>query len=223
MWVLKFNLKDEEGIFSWRNKKFRVKTYAYRTGSYVKGNKTYVNAVFLLDGKEENKKEFIKSLEKDKLIKNVEIKENLVNCLVVKPKKISLGRKESVFYSLGLIHIKPVFTDEEGIEYWELGSWDRKPLQEISKISRKQYNGKILSFRELKISESDFLFFSLYPKLTEKQKHAFLLALENGYYEFPRKIELEKLAKIMKSSYTTFQFHLRKAERKIMNSVGYKI
>ena len=223
MWVLKFTLKDEEGIFSWRNKKFRIKTYAYRTGHYVKGNKTYVNAVLLLEGKEENKKEFIKSLEKDKFIKNIEVKEDLINCLVIKSKKISSDRKESVFYSLGLVYIKPVFTDQEGIEYWELGCWDRKSLQEISKIARKQYNGKILSFRELKISESDFLFFSLYPKLTEKQKQAFLLALENGYYEFPRKIELEKLAKIMKLSYTTFQFHLRKAERKIMNSVGSKI
>lgn len=223
MWVLKFTLKDEEGIFSWRNKQFKVKTYAYRTGHYVKGNKTYVNVVLLLDGKEENKIEFIKSLEKDKFIRKIEVKKDLINCLITKPVTFSSKRKENVFYSLGLIHIKPVFTNEEGIEYWELGCWDRKPLQEISKIARKLYNGKILSFKELKVSESDFLFFSLYPKLTQKQKEAFMLALENGYYEFPRKIELKELAKIMKSSYTTLQFHLRKAERKIMNSVGSKI
>src|SRR3989344_7246812 len=101
MWVVKFTLKDEEGIFSWRNKQFRVKTYAYRTGHYVKGNKTYVNAVLLLDGKEENKAEFIKSLEKDKFIRKTEVKKDLITCLITKPATISSKRKENVFYSLG--------------------------------------------------------------------------------------------------------------------------
>jgi len=223
MWVLKLSLKDKKGIFSWRNKRFNVRTYAYRTGYYKKANNAYLNAIILIEGNEKNKQEFIKSLRDDKYIKKFEVKRDLINCLIVKPIRISSERKENIFYSLELIHIKPVFTNEEGIEIWEIGSWDKKILDKISEISEKFYEEKMLTLKELKISESDILFFSLYPKLTNKQKQAFLLALNNKYYEFPRKTELKKLAKLVGVSYTTYQFHLRNAEKKIMNSVWIKI
>lgn len=223
MWVLKFSLYDEKGIFSWRNKKFKVRTYAHRTGFYTKGSRTFVNAILLLEGKDEDKKEFIKSLKEENHIRNLEVNGNLLSCLISKPLSLSKERKEEVFYNLETVHLKPVFTNEKGIEFWEVGSWDRKPLQKILKQAEKLYNGEMSSFIELKISESDFLFFSLYPKLTQKQREAFFSALHTGYYEFPRKIELKGLAKLMKVSYTTYQFHLRNAEKKIMNSVGLKI
>lgn len=223
MWVLKLSMFDEKGIFSCRNKKFKVKTYAYRTGYYTKSKKANLNAILLIEGNEKNKNNFIKSLKDDKYVKNIEVKGNLINCHIIKPLKISSKRKENIFYSLNLIHIKPVFTNEEATEIWEIGSWNREILQKILKFAKNLYEGKLLYLKKLKLSESDFLFFSLYPKLTQKQKTAFLLALDKGYYEFPRNIELKELAKLMKLSYTSYQFHLRKAERKIMNSVGSKI
>jgi predicted DNA binding protein len=57
---------------------------------------------------------------------------------------------------------------------------------------------------------------TLHPELTDKQKTAIELAIKNGYYEYPRKIELKKLAKIMKVSYSTYQAHLRKAEKSLI-------
>ena len=42
------------------------------------------------------------------------------------------------------------------------------------------------------------------------------LAIKHSYYDYPRKIELEKLADIMKISYSTYQAHLRKAEKKLL-------
>ena len=56
------------------------------------------------------------------------------------------------------------------------------------------------------------------PRLSNKQREAYQLAVENGYYKFPRKIGLEEMAKIMKISVSTFQEHLRKAEEKIIPS-----
>ncbi len=223
MWVAKFSMIDEKGIFSWRNKKFKVKTYAYRTNYFIKGKKSYASGIILVEGKKENVKKFIESLKKEKFIKKLEVKGNLINCLVEKPTSLSKKREESIFYSLELIHIKPLFTDENGVEFWELGSWDRRMLNKILKTAEKSYKGKLIYFKNINLSESDFLFFSLYPKLTQKQKQAFLLALHNGYYEFPRKIELKQLAKTMKISYTAYQFHLRNAEKKIMSSIGLKI
>ena len=41
------------------------------------------------------------------------------------------------------------------------------------------------------------------------------LAINAGYYNYPKKITLPELAKKMKISYSTFQAHLKKAEGKI--------
>ncbi|MFX0092279.1 MAG: helix-turn-helix domain-containing protein, partial [Candidatus Hodarchaeota archaeon] len=51
---------------------------------------------------------------------------------------------------------------------------------------------------------------------TSKQQEALTLAFQEGYYELPRKIILESLAKEMNVGRRTFEEHLRKAERKIM-------
>ncbi|MBU7032963.1 MAG: helix-turn-helix domain-containing protein [Theionarchaea archaeon] len=53
--------------------------------------------------------------------------------------------------------------------------------------------------------------------LTPKQLKAVNLAIEKGYFEIPKKINLEELSKQMKLSRTTFLEHLRKAEKKILS------
>jgi len=54
------------------------------------------------------------------------------------------------------------------------------------------------------------------PKVTKKQKQALQLSIENGYYDYPKKIGLVELAGKMKRSYSTFQAHLKKAEGKLL-------
>ena len=49
-----------------------------------------------------------------------------------------------------------------------------------------------------------------------QQKQAIELAIKNGYYNVPRKTSVEKLAKLSKLSFSTFQVHLRKAEEKLI-------
>jgi predicted DNA binding protein len=53
--------------------------------------------------------------------------------------------------------------------------------------------------------------------LTSRQLKVLTLAFSSGYYELPRKIYLENLAKVMSIHRRTFEEHLRKAEKKIMN------
>ena len=60
------------------------------------------------------------------------------------------------------------------------------------------------------------MIYAMLPKLTAKQKTALVSAVENGYYGYPRKVKLEYLAKLMKISLSTYQFHLAKAEAKLM-------
>jgi len=60
--------------------------------------------------------------------------------------------------------------------------------------------------------------FSLKPpleRLTEKQKTVIMDAFKNGYYDFPRKIGSEALAKKLGIREPTLVIHRRKAERKL--------
>ena len=56
-------------------------------------------------------------------------------------------------------------------------------------------------------------------KLTPRQKEALQLAYKDQYYGKPRKTTMEKLANEMAISKSTFQTHLRKAEREILESI----
>ena len=82
------------------------------------------------------------------------------------------------------------------------------------KILEKHYNFKLLSIKETK--KYELYIPKLLPKLSQKQKQAISLAVQNGYYNFPRKTDIIKLAKISKTSFSTFREHLRRAESKLI-------
>jgi len=52
--------------------------------------------------------------------------------------------------------------------------------------------------------------------LSDQERNSIIEAIKLGYYEYPRRINLEELAKIMKLSKPTLEEYIRKAEKKIM-------
>ena len=126
-------------------------------------------------------------------------------------------------YNSKIVFLKPTVIDEQGWEAWEVGSFDRKNLEEIIKQAEKLGKGefKIISFKEEKIK--NLMIESIFPNLSEQQRKAFELALENDYYGYPRKIRLIDLAKRMNVSVSTFQFHLARAEEKLMPFFSKKL
>ena len=59
--------------------------------------------------------------------------------------------------------------------------------------------------------------------LTEKQRDILITAHENGYYDYPKKINSEKLSEKVKVSKATLVQHLRKAEGRLLSEIltGY--
>ena len=57
---------------------------------------------------------------------------------------------------------------------------------------------------------------SLFGQLTQKQLRALLSAVENGYYEIPKRITADDLARKQGQPRSTLEEHIRKAESKIV-------
>ena len=74
--------------------------------------------------------------------------------------------------------------------------------------------GKIYYFRVRRIDINIFIppFFDL----SEQERNSIIEAIKLGYYEYPRRINLDELAKIMELSKPTLEEYIRKAEKKIM-------
>ena len=53
-------------------------------------------------------------------------------------------------------------------------------------------------------------------RLTERQQTVMHLALDRGYFEWPRSVEARELAEELDVAHSTFLEHLRKAERKLL-------
>ena len=113
-----------------------------------------------------------------------------------------------------IIQTKPVIQRTDGTELWEMAAWSKEPLMEILTRLPEEFKIKLKSIEERKL---DQLFLPhILPKLSAKQQLILNLAVKEGYYDFPRKINLDGLAKILKLSKPTVQQHLRTAEKKMM-------
>ncbi len=61
---------------------------------------------------------------------------------------------------------------------------------------------------------------SLLGELTKKQSHALMTAIARGYYEIPKKLSTDDIAKSLDLPRTTYEEHLRKAESKVMKAMA---
>ena len=214
MWYLKYKYKHSDCIYVDKLKELNLNGYFYYLGEYVKGRYVYTSAMIQLIGEEKAIKKYIRYLKNHKDIIRFEVYENILFILAKHKKELSLY--EAV-YSPILIYPAPAYLNKEGFEVIEVASWDRKAIEILIKSIEKNKTTtyfEILQFRQRKLD--DIYVSKLLPKLAEKQKQAITLAFKNGYYNFPRKINLDKLAEASKVSKQTFRENLRKAEAKII-------
>lgn len=208
MWTAKITLDGRKGRIGSRTKRFNVSVAGYPVSYYEKKKGIYVYLVGFIFGEEKNKKKFIKDFKKEKGVLHLETRGDFIIAQILE----SLELKP--MYHHELINLKPIIIDEKGYNHWTIGSWNKEGLLNFIKIVEKEYAGELLKIKQEKITSFSIL--SIQPELTDKQKRALELAIRHGYYEYPRKTELQKLAKLMNLSYSTYQAHLRKAEKKLL-------
>jgi predicted DNA binding protein len=99
----------------------------------------------------------------------------------------------------------------DGTVEWTLAFTGREPLNELlDHLKNDQIDVKILRLSSVSDVES----------LTEHQKSLVETALEEGFFDYPRRITLRELAKKMGVSASSASEVLRRAERKIL--AGYQ-
>ena len=219
MWVLKFRSREEFNIYNKRTIEFGVRVHFYSQKYYVEKGRIYFINSGIAFGEKSGKDAFFRDLKKEKKMKRIEVNGDFF--VSVYSEKISNSRISALktIYNQKIVFLKPTIFDEKGFEEWEVASFDRGDLEKIIKQAeklQKQIGGefKLLSFKKRRVK--DLMVQSIMPNLSVQQKRALGLAIKNGYYGYPRKITLKRLAVLMGISESTYQFHLAKAEAKIM-------
>ncbi|MCR4327051.1 MAG: helix-turn-helix domain-containing protein [Nanoarchaeota archaeon] len=220
MWICKFQGYDKESELTKFIIKNNIELFYYPEKSYEKSGRHFFSVIAMMKGEEIDKKRFIKDIKNAKGPRKVDFLESEGDVFTLITSHTStreLKKQINVFYNKEIIHYKPVIFHKNGWEEWEIASINREPIEKLIKVVEEIYELKLLSFKKEKIKT--FSFFTPTLDLTRKQENSIRLALENGYYRYPRKTSLDKLSKIAKLSFSTFQAHVRKAENKIISSI----
>jgi predicted DNA binding protein len=211
MWQAKFEGSHKSCIIAPICKKYNVTDFVYLLTAWEDDDAFYYSEAHILQGEEDNKKKFIKEFKKQISIRKFEQKGNFIVTLEKKPKWMAIYLP---LWDKKIIQTKPVIQKSDGTELWEMACWDKEPLMQILQRLPKEFKINLKSLKETKIDE--VFLPHIMPKLSIKQKEVINLAVQFGYFDFPRKINLEGLAKKLDISKQTVQQHLRIAEKKLV-------
>jgi predicted DNA binding protein len=76
-----------------------------------------------------------------------------------------------------------------------------------------------VNYKVLSLTDAKFSLNSPISRLTEKQQEAVSLAFRLGYFDTPRKVSADELAKKLGLSSSTLAVHLRRAERRLLSEM----
>ncbi len=212
MWVMKLKLDSKPQFLGRMAIKHKVSMTGYPLSYYKDDKWLYLITCGFMFGKEENKKELVKDAKKQPELVKLEIKNDFAILITKQP------LFTEPVYDPRIIRPTPVIINcNEKKHTWNLASFERELLMKVFGFAKKFLNAELMKLKDEKISNISIT--HLLPELTSKQKEALGIAINNGYYDYPKKVKMEKLAEMMGVSYSTYQQHLKKAEGAIMPAV----
>lgn len=213
MWIAKFRLKHN-CMFTNRCVRFKVNLQSVPLTVFRLRGQTFTSSLHHASGNTDSVDAFLADLRKEKGITELEIK-GFTFFVVEKT-----GTQAIQFHTPTVFFVKPVLMSSFGSELWEIASWEKIELTKfIDNIDRNVGRVQMIKLAQKPI---DNVFYPrLMPNLTKNQKQALDLAVEEGYYEVPKKTGMRALAKLMGVSLSTYQNHLRKAEQKLIPNALY--
>ena len=208
MWVSEFQFDGSNAPIGSIAKKFNISISTYPVSLTEEKNRLLIYFACNIYGSEESKKLMFDYAKKNSRIHFIEQNDDFLIILFEEPKSTK------PLYQYNIIHTKPIFISSEGKEIWSVASKNKENLMNFYKVLKKLRNAKMLFIKNKKVNNISIA--QIHPELTSKQKQAINLAIEEGYYSIPRKIDVKDLAKKSNLAFSTYQTHLRKAESKLI-------
>ena len=128
---------------------------------------------------------------------------------------------ELIMDNLNIVHISPMIC-KGGWEYYSMMAFNQEDISKlIDRLWEKGYTVEIIKKVPFEGALSSTLLSTdaIFSGLTLKQRESLLLAFEHGYYSYPRRTDLQDIAKREHRPRTTFQEHLKRGENKLINAV----
>ncbi|MFH1696006.1 MAG: helix-turn-helix domain-containing protein [Candidatus Micrarchaeota archaeon] len=212
MWVARFTVTHKGSLTSPLTKKHNITMLVFPLRTNVEKGKVYISTGHYILGKEENKKGYFQDAIKNPRIIDYDLSGDLLIYTFWAPLK---NTHLQTFFDPSIWFLKPVIVDPKGLQHFVMGSWKKENLTKVMEAMKPNTASfELESLKQEKVS--DLFIPHLSPKLSQKQKEVLNLAYVMGYYKYPKKTNLEKMAKKAKISPSTFQEHLRKAEEKVI-------
>ena len=213
MWRLKYEYIHDDCKYTPLTKKLDVAVLTFPLNNFMKKGLLHLTAIHVLIGNQRNVKKYISYLKKIS-IKYELINNNIIFTLITIERNTIYYKS---FYNPTIIYPTPMM-HKTGKEYVEIASWDRSVLANILKELEKNKNTKflkVLSFKHEKLK--DVFLLKTIPKITKKQRKVFEFVVQEGYYNYPRKKNLDEISKMMNLSKSNLHEILRRAESNIFN------
>lgn len=208
MWIAKIEFDGSDCALGSLCKKTEITLKGYPLKYKIENKELVVTIIGTIIGEQKNINSFLEIIRTAKQVKKFENSGNLIVCKYVEKKELKK------IYEAELISLEPHTINKNGKEIMIIASFEKKEIMNVYEKFNKLYDAKLKYIKQEPINHISFL--SKSPKITTIQNDSILFALNQGYYEFPRKISLQELAKRKKLSFSTFQAHLRKAEIKLI-------
>ncbi|MFH0712954.1 MAG: helix-turn-helix domain-containing protein [Candidatus Micrarchaeota archaeon] len=211
MWVAKIKMWHAGSASLDLTHKYKVTLTVHYLNAFQEKGTTWINRAIVIEGEEKEKALRAILREEKKRINVIETSNSQV-IYSIKCKDqyhITIMGNRTFF-------VRPIVV-RDGFEFWTVGSHDKKQIVELV----KQLNCTGTSSAEmLSLRKGNPTFYAAAEtgNLTEKQIDVFRLAHQEGYYEYPRKTDLNKLAKLAKLSKTALRACLRRAEGAMLKS-----
>ncbi len=213
MWIGHFKVWHENCIYLSNASKCNVVISMYPLTSYTEGKYRYHTNVNILTGKQKDIERFLTEIRKDGRCLEFRGKGNVYFSYI---RLESSDYHTTNYYTPKIFFLKPI-VHKEGKEDWYFGAWEKEIITEMFQTFKKYFHVEVLSIKEEDFT--DIFIPQVMPKMTEKQKEAIRLAIKEGYYDYPQKTDLVKLAGLLRISHVTFREHLRKAESKLLPGI----
>ena len=122
---------------------------------------------------------------------------------------------------LEILNLMPIYYTR-GHEYYRLIAFRHEALSELfDRLTDQGFQVDVLEKAPFNgmVSDNLITLSSLVGNLTDKQVDAIVAAYNSGYYQIPRRVNVQTIADRARVPRTTLQEHLNKAENKLISSI----